>query len=198
MMFQRIVPCIHIISMIGCMFLETLLAYGQQNEFHLTPSLDQIYRNNVRNENNGELPYYIINQKFDTLPSFTGKLSSELGVSIMEIQPPDKKYKIIYTLDNNDISIPSWQESIEAVAQNNPSPFHISIINERAKTHDPQAIELVAWILANGIGVKKNNISAFIMYSKAHQLGVETAKNNALLVYKKMSSQERQQISRLF
>ena len=64
----------------------------------------------------------------------------------------------------------------------------------KAGENNPQAVEILAWIYAKGVGVKPDLVKAFRLYMQAENLGVPDAKLNAAKVYKVMPRQMRENL----
>ena len=64
----------------------------------------------------------------------------------------------------------------------------------KAGENNPQAVEILAWVYARGVGVKPDLIKAFRLYMQAESLGVPDAKLNAAKVYKVMPRHIREQL----
>ena len=67
-------------------------------------------------------------------------------------------------------------------------------INQRVKLNDAKAVEVLAWMYTKGVGVKQNLVEAFKLYKKAESLQVSSAAQNASLVFKAMTVDEKAKI----
>lgn len=87
---------------------------------------------------------------------------------------------------------PPWDEVVTAIAQNDALPEHVAEVERRAEEGQGDAVELLAWMRANGVAVAKDLPAAFRLYAQAYKLGVPNARENAIAVYKSMSRTEQQ------
>ena len=145
-------------------------------------SLDEIYRDALREENAGSLPGYVLNRGMppypEPKPPVPGAAGS-VGPSVVDLP----------------LAAPMpWPEVLKSIAGGSPSPFAVDAVRRRAERDDPQAIELLAWMYTNGVGVKRNLGQAFDLYVKADSLGVGSAKDNAKAVLKAMPVAERRTV----
>ncbi|WP_439814194.1 lytic transglycosylase domain-containing protein [Zavarzinia sp. CC-PAN008] len=70
----------------------------------------------------------------------------------------------------------------------------VRVIARHATNGDPTAIEVVAWLYADGRLIGRNNLMAFEWYLRAFMSRVPNALANARAVYRQMTPQERQGI----
>lgn len=165
-----------------------LAGSGQAWAFGRT--LDEIFRGAVRQENDGTLPPYILNRGLPPVPvrkPLTPEEAAELarsqGAGVREF----------------DLGQPlTWLEVVQQVAAGSPSPFAVDEVTRRADGGDGQAVELLAWMHANGVGVRRDLPRAFRLYVQASDLGIDTAKDNAGAVFRSMSVEQRAQVNNPF
>lgn len=150
-------------------------------------SLDQIYRDSLREENAGALPGYVLNRGLppypEPKPPVPGSGEGRLGAGVVETQLNTQM---------------AWNEVLKSIAGGQPSPFAVDAVRRRAERSDPQAIELLAWMFTNGVGVKRDLTQAFDLYVKADALGIANAKENAKAVLKSMRPEERRTVMNPF
>ena len=164
------------------------------------PSLDELYRDIVRSDNQGYLPMFVKNR---SIPDVL--IEEEILRQIPENQESQPKKNIphpIYISNDRDAqkaarlaAIQRWENALKAVEENRVTPLELEIINDYAAKNDPKAVEVLAWMNARGIGIKPNLVEAFNLYQKAAALKVPRAAENALLVYKSMNAEQRRLVT---
>ena len=162
--------------------------------------LDEIYRDLVRSDNRGYLPLFVKNRQ---APDLVG----EEGLSKDLIRPVVIDEQAIKGLE--DISLVNerqrlsaereaaelrWQQALKNIQAGYVSSIELEELSKKEKESDPQAIDVLAWIYARGIGVEVDLIRSFNYYKKAIALGVPQAKENAIKVYKAMSPEEKSRL----
>jgi TPR repeat protein len=85
----------------------------------------------------------------------------------------------------------TWVEVVQQVAGGTPSPFAVDEVRRRSDGGDGQAVELLAWMHANGVGVRRDLPRAFNLYVQAGASGIEAARENASAVFRSMSVEQR-------
>ncbi|KJS37027.1 MAG: hypothetical protein VR70_13225 [Rhodospirillaceae bacterium BRH_c57] len=153
-------------------------------------TLDEIFRGSVRQENDGALPSYILNRGLPPVPvpkPLTPEQAAELGrnsgAGVLEY----------------DLGQPlTWLEVVQQVAGGTPSPFAVDEVRRRGDTGDGQAVELLAWMHANGVGVRRDLPRAFSLYVEASSMGIEAARENAGAVFRSMNVEQRAQVKNPF
>lgn len=156
-----------------------LAAAGEARAFGLT--LDEIYRDTLRHENAGELPGYVINRGLAPYPEHKPPVPDDSAAS----RGP-------HIIDQPLLEPMPWPEVVRQVGTGRPSPFAVDAVRIRSEQEDGQAVELLGWMYANGIGVRRDLPEAFSLYVKAEKLGVSGAQDNAKAIYKSMSRHDRQ------
>lgn len=153
-------------------------------------TLDEIFRDTVRRENDGHLPRYIINRGLPPIPERKPPTPEQAaaqarmhGPGIVEFEPGRPM---------------AWVDVVQEVAKGAPGPFAVEEVRRRARAQDPQAVELLAWMHANGVGVQPDLRAAFRLYLEADALGVEGARENAGAVYRSMNVEERRGLANPF
>ena len=164
----------------------------------LATSLDELYRDVIRSDNSGYLPLFVKNRK---APMVT--LEED---DLLPVKPDEKKtveYKGEVLKLTNDVSDRvrvsqerqlQWGKTIAAIKSNQVTPVELDDITSRVRDEDPKAIEILAWMYTNGVGVSKDFVEAFNLYKKAARLNVNNAEKNAIIVYKSMNEEQRRRI----
>lgn len=177
-----------------CMFI--CLLSGSKNSS--ATSLDELYRDVIRSENNGYLPLFVKNRK----PPMVVLEEDDL----LEVKPKEQKsveYKTEILNLTNDVSERvkaakerqlQWVKTIDAIKSNQVTAVELDDITSRVRDEDPKAIEILAWMYTNGVGVSKDFVEAFNLYKRAAQLNVANAEKNAFIVYKSMNEEQRRRI----
>lgn len=172
----RLGPLFVLISFLSA-FLLPLHGYG----FGL--SLDEMYRMSLRHENEGVLPGYVVNRGMapwpEPKPPTPAEREADTGAGVLSLPLTEPL---------------QWPQVVKEVATGNPGPFAVDAVRRRARSDDAEAVELLAWMYAGGVGVHKDLAQAFELYLKASRLGVTTAKDNAGSVYKSMTVAERRTV----
>lgn len=164
----------------------------------LAASLDELYRDIIRDDNEGYLPIFVKNRNQPEL-LFEEDLEKLTPKKTVE---PNLEEEPINLINERKIreakalaKIKKWQNTIKAVRENRVTPVELEEINNRILINDPKAIEILAWMNARGVGVKQDLITAFNLYQKAAALNVEGANKNAALVYRSMSRLQRESLT---
>lgn len=148
-------------------------------------TLDEMFRGTLREEHDGSLPSFVINRGRAPTPErkpLTPEQAAEQARALQGMETYDL---------GGDLS---WVEVVSEVAKGTPSPFAVDAVRHRAEDGDAQAIELLAWMNANGVGLQRDLAKAFDLYSRAHGLGIDGARDNAQAIYKSMSMGERRTV----
>lgn len=149
----------------------------------LAPTLDELFRDSLRRENEGELPGFVQNKD---------------GVRLLgpaeppPPPPPGFQPPIVVYEEEPPAPPPSWETVVAAVARNAVEPVHVAEVERLADGGRGEAVELLAWMRANGVGVGRDLPAAFRLYTRAHTLGVPNARENAIAVFRSMSEAEQQ------
>ena len=164
----------------------------------LATTLDELYRDVIRSDNSGYLPLFVKNRN---VPMVSLEEDDLLPVK------PDVEKAVEYKGEilnlNNDVSDRvkmaqerqlQWGKTIAAIKSNQVTPVELDDITSRVRDEDPKAIEILAWMYTNGVGVSKDFVEAFNLYKKAAQLNVNNAEKNAIIVYKSMNEEQRRRI----
>ncbi len=160
-------------------------------------SLDDLYRDIIRSDNQGYLPLFVKNRQ-------EPEIIQDAPLDKIKHPPVSEKQQSGKTINlTNDTQLKlaqekarqeKWEKTIKAVQENNVSPLDLEELNTRAGNNDGKATEILAWMYTNGIGVSQDLPTAFILYRKAENLKVPQAKENAIKVYKAMSAEQRSMV----
>lgn len=164
-----------------------------------TSSLDDLYRDIIRSDNRGYLPLFVKNRNMPDL-----LIEEEDLAAVKEIAPSKsgatnaESVKLSTPLKARSALMKArqiqWLKTVAAVKSNQVTPLELNDITTRVKENDPKAIEILAWMYTNGVGVSADFVEAFNLYKKAASLNVANAEKNALVVYKSMNEEQRRRI----
>ncbi len=175
---------------LGCLCSQEAFATG----------LDEIYRDLVRSDNRGYLPLFVKNREspkiFDD-EDLVNQISKPLTLEEQALKGLDDVH-----LDNErqrrsaelEAAELHWQKVLKNVQAGFVSTIEMEELNKRERENNPQAVEVLAWIYAKGIGVKPDLIKSFNLYKKGTTLAIPQAKENAIKVYKAMSPEEKSRL----
>ena len=164
-------------------------------------SLDEIYRDVVRSDNRGYLPMFVKNRE---APDFV--VGKDALKNVPEPKAEDKspinpdleivKFENQRKLHEEELKKKwaEWNKVIQNVKAGKVTAAELRELEVKAGENNPQAVEMLAWIYAKGVGVKPDFIKAFRLYMQAENLGVPNAKLNAAKVYKVMPRQMREKL----
>lgn len=146
-------------------------------------SLDAMYRDNVRAENNGELPSYLYATVPPPIPQpkplTPEDILTKLRAETPSIVVPDSAPPI------------AWPDVVKQIGSGAPGAFAVDAVRRKAEAADPQAVELFAWMNATGTGVRRDLTQAFNLYMQADGLNVAGAKENAKAIYNALPPSEK-------
>ena len=159
-------------------------------------SLDDIYRDIVRDDNSGYLPIFVKNRNRPELlfndnllqkkQENTEKKLHQTKVNLIDERQVKQEAKLLEE--------ENWKKAIEAIKSKKFTAKDLKILDKHVEQKDPKAIEIKAWMLAKGHGIKQDLISSFLLYREAEKLGVQDAKKNAAQVYRAMSREQRENL----
>ena len=164
--------------------------------------LDEIYRDLVRSDNRGYLPLFVKNRQAPSvidedkivLPNDDFEESSDvLEKGLNEINFQNER--LIKKAEFEEAE-KRWKKVLANVQSGYVSSFELDELNKREQENNSQAVEVLAWLYSKGVGVEPDLIKAFHLYKKAIALKVPEAMENAVKVYKAMSSQQKQELSK--
>ena len=160
-------------------------------------SLDEIYRDIVRDDNSGYLPIFVRNRNRpellfeDSLPKESSKEETKKAQPVVKLLD-ERKIK----QDAIKAETERWQNTIKAIQANKITAKELRVLDEYVAKNDSKAIEIKAWMLAKGHGVKPNLVESFLLYRKAEKLGVKDARKNAAQVYRAMNREQRESLAK--
>jgi hypothetical protein len=170
---------------LGCV-VACLVVGNSSSAFAFGRTLDQVFRGTIRGENDGELPAYVVNRGMIPFP---------------EAKPPNPDEEAAMRRNGQSGAVEQpltpempWEEVVKEVAAGSPGPFAVETVRRRAERADGQAVELLAWMSANGVGLQRDLAQAFDLYARAQQLGVVAAEDNAKAIYRAMSAEQRRTV----
>ncbi len=177
-------------------FYTLLLVFFANPTF--SASLDEIYRDIIRDDNSGYLPIFVKNR---TRPEFL----FEEEIQKSQTPPATQNTSPVVNLTNEykikadalKAEEEQWQAALTAIKNNNITPKELKTLDDQVAKNNPQAIEIKAWMFAKGYGIKQDLISSFILYRKAEKLGVKDALKNAAQVYKTMTREQRESLAQV-
>ena len=176
-----------LVSVLGCLVSPNSFAAG----------LDEIYRDLVRSDNRGYLPLFVKNREAPKIFE-EESLSSDITKPVLIDEQAVKGLEDI-NLENDrqrrsaerDAAELRWQQALRNVQAGYVSSVELEELNKKEQEDNPQAIEVLAWMFAKGVGVDVDLTKAFNYYKKGVALGIPQAKENAVKVYKAMSAEEK-------
>lgn len=162
-------------------------------------SLDDLYRDIIRSDNQGYLPLFVKNRKMPDI----------LGTENLLPQPADataepttktggKSVSLINPIPEKEAAQRAkqlkWEQTLKAVEQNRITPLELDEIYYRIRLNDPKAVEVLAWMYTKGVGVQADYVEAYKLYRKAAALNIPQAQENAGLIYKAMNEEQRKKL----
>lgn len=169
--------------MLGCLCSNEACAAG----------LDEIYRDLVRSDNRGYLPLFVKNREapkiFDD-ENILNQMSQPSGLSeqnlngLEDVNLDNERQRQSKEREEDELR---WKKVLKNVQSGFVSSVEIEELTKRERENNPQAVEVLGWIYAKGIGVEPDLIKAFNYYKKGTALSIPQAKENAIKVYKAMT-----------
>lgn len=170
--------------------------------YAFSPTLDEIFKNIIRIDNEGRLPLYIqekdsktpvSEEKSQTLKAedtaSTDSLKKTKNNKQEDIDIERNISKTSYSdqkLAEAQQKIKVWEILVSKIKTGNINAFDLEKIETLVREKDPKAVELYAWMRATGTGVRQDLQNAWELYSLAANLGVKNAGENANAVYQTM------------
>lgn len=165
-------------------------------------SLDEIYRDIVKSDNRGYLPMFVKNRAAPDFwdeevvlknvpapkPEDTSPINPDLEIVKLENERKIREAKL-------KTELAKWNAVLENIKAGNVTPVELRAVELKVEENNPQAVEILAWVYARGVGVSPDLIKAFNLYQKAAELGVPDASLNAARVYKAMPGRLREQLT---
>ena len=159
-------------------------------------SLDEIYRDLIRSENEGYLPMFVKNRQLpdflfeEDIPSHLKNPSKSENNEVLDFSKKRQEREEALALAGL-----KWQKVKEAIKSNNVSATDLEEINIKLSKNNIEAIEIYAYMNAKGVGISQNLVKAFQLYQKAIRLNIPDAKKNATLVFKSMSLEQKEELN---
>ena len=156
----------------------------------------------VRSDNRGYLPLFVKNRQAPSLidenKEFFPDTNLEEETQVLEKGMKEINFENERLIQDAEIEAAElrWQKVIANVQSGYVSSFELDELNQRVEKDDPQAVEILAWIYSKGVGVEPDLIKAFGLYKKAINLKVPDAMDNAIKVYKAMSSAQKEELAK--
>lgn len=163
-------------------------------------SLDDLYRDIIRSDNQGYLPLFVKNRKMPDVLGNDKIASQEIPENTETRQSKEQSSSISLTnpIPQKEAALQAkqlkWEQTLKAVEQNRVTPLELDEIHYRLHQNDPKAVEVLAWMYTKGVGVKIDYVEAYKLYLKAAMLNVPQAQENARLVYQSMNDAQRKKI----
>lgn len=164
-------------------------------------SLDEIYRDVVRSDNRGYLPMFVKNREAPDFVVDKSALKEVPEPKFDNNSPINPDLEIVNFENQRKIheeqvrqKWAAWNKIIQNVKKGKVTAVELRELEVKAGENNPQAVEILAWIYAKGVGVKPDLVKAFRLYMQAENLGVPDAKLNAAKVYKVMPRQMRENL----
>lgn len=165
-------------------------------------SLDEMYRDIVRSDNSGYLPMFVKNRSLpDVL--MEEEILKKLPPEVQTAVPAPAPVPINLTNDRAAREAAAraaqqrWADALKAVQFNQVTPLVLEEIHTRVTSHDPKAVEVLAFMNARGIGIETNFLRAYELYQLAAKLGVPKAADNARAVWNVMTVEQRRALRQL-
>jgi len=165
-------------------------------------SLDELYRDIIRSDNSGYLPLFVKNRNEQIILIEEDDFDSAPQTQPTKIQTSSQRLKL-----SNDLLQKSaltkakqiqWLKTLAAIKSNQVTPLELHDVMSRAQNNEPKAVEILAWMYTNGVGVSTDFVEAFNLYRKAAELKVANAEKNASIVYQSMNEEQRRKVKNKF
>ncbi len=180
-------------------FIYTLLLFFLSTEA-AAASLDDLYRDIIRSDNQGYLPLFVKNRKMPDIlgtEKITARPSSD-AVGDTASQKLPEAVSLVNPIPARKAALKAkelkWEQTLKTIEQNRVTPLELDELHRRLHLNDPKAIEVLAWMYTKGVGVQVDYIEAYKLYRKAALLNVPQAKENARLVFQSMNDEQRKKI----
>lgn len=159
--------------------------------------LDEIYRDLVRSDNRGYLPLFVKNRQAPNVIEDDTFFEDVVRPEVIDEQAVKDAEDINLVNERRRRSAEleaaelRWQQALKNIQNGQVSSVELEELSKQERDNNPQAIDVLAWIYARGIGVEVDLVKSFNYYKKAVSLGVPQAKENAIKVYKSMKAEDR-------
>lgn len=165
----------------------------------MATSLDEIYRDIVKSDNNDYLPLFVKNRN---APNFLDEEDTLRQIKKATSIPNKEELKVINLENERKIREQAlqaerlkWQKTIEAIQAGKVTPVELHEVEKRVEKKDLHALEIYAWMYARGVGVKQDLVKSFHLYQIAAHKNVPQAAKNAALVYKAMNREQKESLT---
>lgn len=165
----------------------------------MATSLDEIYRDIVKSDNNDYLPLFVKNRN---APNFLDEEDTLRQIKKAASIPNKEELKVINLENERKIREQAlqaerlkWQKTIEAIQAGKVTPVELHEVEKRVEKKDLHALEIYAWMYARGVGVKQDLVKSFHLYQIAAHKNVPQAAKNAALVYKAMNREQKESLT---
>lgn len=161
-------------------------------------SLDEIYRDLIKSDNQGYLPLFVKNRKAPDILVDDGitKIPEVPATIDPKISPYEIPFFDKYKLEAEAKAEArrKWDNAVNAVRENRVTPIELDEILRHVAANEPQAVEIFAWMNTRGVGVNQDLIRAFDLYRQAIYLKVPNAEKNAAIVYRSLTPNQKKLI----
>lgn len=185
----------HTAQIIICLFIG--LSYSGLAQ---SSSLDDLYRDVIRSDNDGYLPLFVKNRSMPDVLIEEEILKKATEQPQAEIKKSGNPVNLINNAQAKEAAKRAkqlkWEQTLQAVKENRVTPLDLDEITYRVSLGDAKAIEILAWMYTKGVGVNPDFVAAFRLYQQAEKLNVHGAKENAAKVYKAMTAEQKSQIKK--
>lgn len=159
-------------------------------------SLDELYRDLIKSDNEGYLPMFVKNRHTpDVLLDDKLPASENLQPAPVQVTTEPSSVSFINEEQRKEEALKAaqqkWENAVLAVKENRVTPVELEEIIQQANLNNPKAVEIYAWMNTKGAGIQKNLIKAFELYQKAYLLGIPNAEKNAALIYRVLTPDQR-------
>ena len=90
---------------------------------------------------------------------------------------------------------PSVAEAIAHIRAEKVTAADIAVLEQQAAAKEPRAVEALAWLKLNGIGMTADPVEAYVLYGEAASLGVAGAETNQAAIFETRLNQEQRQLA---
>lgn len=161
-------------------------------------SLDDLYRDVIRSDNDGYLPLFVKNRSMPDVLIEEEVLKKASSPTNSELKGFTKTINLTNDFQANEAAKRAkqlkWEQTLQAVQENRVTPLDLDEITYRVSLSDAKAVEVLAWMYTKGVGVSPDFVAAFRLYQQADKLNVQGAKENAAKVYKAMTAEQKSRI----
>lgn len=163
-------------------------------------SLDDLYRDIIRSDNQGYLPLFVKNRKMPDILGTEKIADASLPDTAddADVQKLPDAVSLVNPIPAREAALRAkqlkWEQTLKAIEQNRVTPLELDELHYHLHLNDPKAIEVLAWMYTKGVGVQVDYVEAYKLYRRAALLNIPQAKENARLVFQSMNDEQRQKI----